>query len=209
MGEASPALPIHSLAEAYLYLMVTPCDGCKTGPLAADEARVQHDADARILTIPVKCRKCGRGADITFDTTDVEPGGFAARTPGSVARVNPTDEPSRIIDLAGWVTLFAVIADTAGKTDAPPEALHLKMEAAQCLDEALKFYEDDNDLPPSEAFFRESSRRQFSEHPATFSRQRLIELRARMPTLRPTGRGTVSGDPPRRKRRRWWPWARP
>jgi hypothetical protein len=53
--------------------------------------------------------------------------------------------------------------------------------ARACLDEALKFYDADNDLPPEDAFFSDTSQRQFRDRPAMFARQRLIDLRARRP----------------------------
>ncbi|MBI1827521.1 MAG: hypothetical protein HYR83_14190 [Planctomycetes bacterium] len=58
----------------------------------------------------------------------------------------------------------------------------LAMEAATCLNEALRFYDDENDLPSAGAFFTDDSRARFREHPQLFSRQRLLNLRAQLPT---------------------------
>ncbi|NLE57208.1 MAG: hypothetical protein GX616_02525, partial [Planctomycetes bacterium] len=57
----------------------------------------------------------------------------------------------------------------------------MRIEAAQCLDEALKFFDEDNDLPPREAFFTEKSYRRFLERPELYTRQRLIEMRSPSP----------------------------
>ncbi len=208
MADPPAILPIHSLAEAYLYLMVTPCPACGSGSMTADEARVQHDASQQVLTLPVTCKKCNQPQDIAFDTRRVEPGGFAPVPPKAVATVNPTDEPSQVIDVAGWVTLFAVIAESVNKGESPAEARFLKMEAAQCLDEALKFYEPDNDLPPAEAFFSERSQAQFRRQPEVFSFGRLIGLRAKLPTPQTAAHPRPVEKKPSRPKRRWWPWSR-
>ena len=210
MSTAVPALPIHSLAEAYLHLMVTRCPGCGSGPLTADESKVRHDADERILTVPVRCRKCGRERAFRYDTRGVEPDGFLPVPAGTVAAVNRTDEPSSIIDVAGWITLFTLILGGADKTTDPAAARQLKLEAAQCLDEALKFYGPDNDLPPADSFFSECSRGQFRRRPETFSQSRLIGLRAKLPVARTADRVSEGAREPGRARRRrwWWPWSK-
>ena len=204
MREPSTTLPIHSLAEAYLYLMVAPCEAC-AGPLRPVEHRVQHDGDAHVLTVPVACKSCGKETNVLFDARGIDPaavvGGAGAGAsvhgladPHTVPPINPTDEPSRIIDVAGWLTLYTVIseaaqaaASTARTTDERIIARQMLIQAAQCLDEALCFYDADNDLPPEEAFFRTESRQQFRERPELFTRQRLIELRAELPVQRAAG----------------------
>jgi len=104
--------------------------------------------------------------------------------------VNSTNEPSRILDIAQWLTLFRMMTEAAGKELNKPAARRLSLEAAQCLDEALKFFEEDNDLPTKDAFFHDGSRERFHEHPEQFSRQRLLHLRSKLPTrwlMRPGG----------------------
>lgn len=205
MDDMDSALPIHSLAEAYLYLMVTPCQACGKGPVKADESRVHHDARTRGLSVPVKCSACQRESLIWFDTRGVSPDALTP-DPNRTPPVNPTDEPSHIIDVAGWLTLFSVIADHARTIGDAADKRRLLLEAAQCLDEALKFYDEDNELPPEEAFFRDAGRRQLRARPETFARRRLLELRAKMPhPTRPQ-----HDDQPARvgKRRWWWPWGK-
>ncbi len=96
--------------------------------------------------------------------------------------VNSTNEPSRILDVAQWLTLFRMMTEAAGKEKNKTAARRLALEAAQCLDEALKFYEEDNDLPTNKAFFRDDSRERFRDHPEQFARQRLLDLRSKLPT---------------------------
>jgi|GEM_PF-414194 len=224
MSEQKQPLMIHSFAEAHLFLMVVPCNGCG-GAVSPVEHRVQHDRDAHVLTVPVVCRSCGQTADIFFETHGIEP---EAAMLGSLANVhaalglqvlppiNPTDEPSRVIDVAGWLTLYAVVNETAQQVAAeaqiPDErrnARQMLMQASQCLDEALKFYDADNDLPPEDAFFWEESRQQFRDRPALFTRQRLIDLRAKLPVQHVNGLAGAEVDkscltPSDGTKQRWW-----
>jgi len=188
--------PVHSLAEAHLYLMVCPCPECGRGSLKAAGAR----PDGLRLSLRAACGACGRQQDYEFVLTEgtwPEPGSEAAR------RINTTGERSAIIDVAGWLTLFRVILEGAGKAADKGEARMLGHEAAQCLEEALKFYSPDSDLPPAEAFFSENSRRLLRDHPEQFTRQRLLGMRHKLPTLRHMEHLIRAGDAGGRSRP-WW-----
>jgi hypothetical protein len=121
-------------------------------------------------------------------------GGFAALVvaaeAGDSLPISRTDEPSRILDVAGWLTLHARLCDAArAKARAASSvertlARQLHIQAAACLEEALKFYDEDNDLPPEDAFFTDAGRRQFRGHPESFLRGRLVSLRAVLPVAR-------------------------
>lgn len=192
------ALPAHSLAEAYLYLMAQSCGQCRRGPLRAETAeKAPGDSTSDFLvTLRASCATCGRPADFVFRL----PPGSPTDRPSHGAVINPTDEPSKILDLGQWLTLFRMIAEAAARETRKPEARHLGLEAAQCLEEALRFYDDpDNDLPPPEAFFSPSSREHFRDHPQNFSRKRLLELRSKLPSL-DAMRQAIS----RPKRKSWW-----
>jgi hypothetical protein len=118
---------------------------------------------------------------------------------GQAAVVNPTDEPSRILDVGQWIVLFRMITERAAREIDKIQARHLGIEAAQCLEEALKFYDDvDNDLPPQEALFTEASRTRFRKAPEQFSRRRLIDLRAKLPS------GSAMRASLSAKKKRWW-----
>ena len=69
-------------------------------------------------------------------------------------------------------------------------------------EEARKFYEKDNDRPPPGSCFVESSRRRMADHPQEFSRQRLLDLRAKLPNL--SLMRTRARQDARPAKRRWW-----
>ncbi len=188
-------LVAHSLAEAYLYIRATPCASCGRGPLRGGEAELANDdGEACAVSIAVTCGSCQAVTRLRFRLpTPPEP------IPAPQAPVvNPAAQPSRILDLAQWLTLFRMLTETAGREASKSEARRLSLEAAQCLDEALKFYDDaDSDLPPVEAFFGKESRDRFKAHPERFSRRRLLHLRSKLPTpwpMRPDqwSKGTTS-----------------
>ena len=153
-----------------------------------------------VVSVPATCGSCQAVTRLRF-RLPTPPESISAGRAGPADRaavVNATGEPSRILDLGQWLTLFRMLTETAGHEANRTETRRLSLEASQCLDEALKFYDDeDNDLPPSEAFFHKDSRDRFNAHPEQFSRQRLLHLRSKLPThwpMRPGGRsaGTTS-----------------
>jgi hypothetical protein len=189
-------LPVHSLAEAHLYLMITPCAACGRGLLKARNAAPDGDR----LALLARCEACGREQTYRFILTEgrwPDPGGEDAR------RINPTAERSAIIDVAQWLTLFRVILDAADKQTDKREARMLGYEAAQCLEEALKFYTPDSDLPPEEGLFSPASRQVLRDHPEQFTRERLVGLRYRLPALRHM-EGQIRGDDRVGRPPKWW-----
>jgi hypothetical protein len=197
-------LPAHSLAEAYFYLMATPCVRCGAGPLHGGDARPDVSGDRLRLTIPVRCGRCGHQQEYQFTISGDLAQLQAQREERVPWRTNPTDSPSEIIDVAQWIILFRVITEAAAKEKDKVEARRLGYEAAQCLEEALRFYEEDNDLPPDGAFFHESSRAMGRDNPHEFSRERLIGLRAKLPSLEAM---EASQRRARKGKKRWWmPW---
>lgn len=197
-----PSTPLvaHSLAEAYFYLMATPCAACGAGPLKGGEATGQRPGGkAPAVSIHAECARCAARHAFVFAL----PEGTGLADPSGTADVNPTDEPSQLVDVAQWITLAHVIIEAAGRQIDKGEARRLGIEAAQCLEEALKFYEEDNDLPPGRALFHDSSRHRLKESPHLFSRQRLIEMRRKLPSLA-TMRARFTQ--PVRKRPWWARW---
>jgi len=188
-------LVAHSLAEAYLYILATPCASCGSGPLRGGEAELANDVGgARAVSIAATCGSCQGLTRLRFRLPAPPERIPAQQTPV----VNPTAEPSQILDLSQWLTLFRMLTEKAGHEASKSGARQLALEAAECLDEALKFYDDeDNDLPPVEAFFGKDSRDRFKAHPDQFSRRRLLHLRSKLPTpwpMRPDqqSKGTTS-----------------
>jgi len=192
MSPSSPILPVHSLLEARLYLMVTGCDACD-GPVLIGAATCQ----AGVLTVPTTCRKCGASRDVQFDVAGLSldrEGATPLPEPDGDAAINPTDQPSGAIDVGGWLTLYGILLEQARSMADRVTARRRRIVAGRCLEEALKFYEEGNELPPVGAFRRDTSRRQFRDRPELFARQRLIEQRAALPMPHT---GPVTGGKPR------------
>ena len=116
-------------------------------------------------------------------------------------RINPTDRPSRIVDLAQWLSLFYMLAESAASKRDKTATRQAGFAAALCLAEALKFY-GDNELPPVSAFFGSNSMAAFHEHPANFARQKLRDMQARLPALNTMAEHIEKDRHARRKR--WW-----
>jgi hypothetical protein len=196
MDAPSPALVVNSLAEASLYLMLTRCRSCgeHVDPVLT---RGSSEPGAIRLEVPVVCRACAHPDLVRFDlqrvgAAEVAMGlsGWAeAAARGEAPPINPRPEPSRLIDVAGWCKLHMLLvsAGARARSDAPAAgadrlaARQMEIQAGQCLEEALKFFEPGEQLPPPGAFFSERSRREFREHPELFLRERLVSLRAALP----------------------------
>lgn len=195
----------HSLAEAYLYLTATPCSACGQGPLEGADAQRVNDADAEdhpaVLTawrIKAACAACGDVATVVFQLPDASIEDTEVH--GATVHINPTQEPSRILDVGQWIVLFRMNTEAASQEKDKTQVRRLGLAAAQCLEEALKFYDDPaNDLPPSEAAFTVATRERLRRAPQQFSRRRLIELRAKLPRV-----SAVRSQANSTKHKRWW-----
>ncbi|UCE62352.1 MAG: hypothetical protein JSU63_11685 [Phycisphaerales bacterium] len=198
-----PDVPLvaHSPTEACLFLLVTPCSLCHKGPVEDLHAHTVNDRDAgAIVTVEGTCSACGGRNTHSFRLAQNGPSDEEVDPP----QVNRTDSPSRIIDVAQWLTLFRMMREEAGKESDKVQARQLEIEAGQCLDEALKFYDDaDNDLPREEAFFGDESLGRFRNNPQQYSRQRLIDLKSQLPARLPS---TLRGSSQSVSKRRWWRW---
>ncbi len=180
MADPIPSQPVrvHSVAEAYLVLVVRRCPVCHQGPVHARCDLTKTDAARLRWTLDACCDACGNEERLEF-RIDPDPTAEQAASDW----INPTDERSRAIDLLGWLTLFRSIHAAYQKEPDKVEARRLAIECAQCLDEALRFYESDNDLPPDDAFFTDEGRRRFRDHPRQFARPRWQHERSRLPTV--------------------------
>lgn len=107
-----------------------------------------------------------------------------SQTDRNLPQINPSQEPSHAIDLGQWLILFEMIVRAADRQTNPVESRRLGYEAAQCLEEALKFYPlGDSDWPEESAFFHDWTLDRFRRHRHRFARTRLVELRRKLPTL--------------------------
>ena len=126
------ALHAHSPAEAEYYLKVTPCPGCAKGPWEIQVRRPEQDA----RSMSARCQNCHIERRFEFFCPEQDPA--EANPEGDV--INASDEPSRIIDVGQWLSLFFFLIDSAAKSPEKAETRKISFQAAQCLDEALKFY---------------------------------------------------------------------
>jgi len=195
-------LRAHSLLEIDLYFMATVCDRCGRGGLKCEGRRAGPDADRPGVVAEVRCEACGHESVMRFvlvgdgsppDRDDLYP------------IINASDEPSEILDVGQWIVLFRVVLEAASNERDKIEARRKGYEAAQCLEEAIKFYEDDDDLPPAEAIFCEASRQRRREHPEQFSRHHLLDMRAKLPALTTMQRQMVRSEREESTPHRgWW-----
>jgi hypothetical protein len=199
---ASP-IKIHSVAEAYLFLMVTPCTACGKGPLEAvghEAVSLDHGSGQKMRAA---CKVCGQPHEFLFDLGYFDVAD-AADTAG-LPRINGSDEPSLAIDAAQWVMLFEGIVQAADKQSDPRESRSLGYEAAQCLEEALKFYPPgDGEWPDESAFFYDWTLARFRKHRHIFARTRLIELRRKLPTLTQMEQHLLGQTALTPAKRPWW-----
>ena len=194
-GMPEQLLHANSLVEAYLYLKVRPCRICGNGTLEPQQPRVDQDQSA--VRIVAACDECGGADEFHFETSAALTRGDPLSEPYDI---NASPRPSKLIDVAQWLTLYELLLDSAGKTPDRQEARWLQHRAGQCLDEALKFYEIGEELPSSEAFFSEETRRRFHSHPQQFARSKWLERRLRLPeTISP-----ADAVQPATKCRKWW-----
>ena len=185
---------VHSVAETYLYLKVSPCGACHTGSLQPKSDLTRTSASPGGWTLATACTGCGRETPIHF-CVNPPPTREQALSP----EINPTPHKSSAIDLLGWLTLFQAIIEASRRESDKQAARELAYEAALCLDEAMKFYDDENELPGEDAFFSDTSLRRFHDNPQQFARSKWRERRLMLPDT--TTRTKAAGS---RSPRRWW-----
>lgn len=188
-------LRANTFNEVRYYLMVTPCRACGKGPWEIDSTETPSPPD-QITTVNAHCKHCRTQQSFTF-ACENEPQPANADTDC----INPTGAPSRIIDLGQWLSLFYLLVESAASEGSRPGARQSGYQAALCLTEALKFYRDD-ELPPESAFFSSATAAAFREHPEKFARQKLQDMRAKLPALNVMARHIERDG--RTKRRGWW-----
>jgi hypothetical protein len=174
-------LPARSIAERNFYLMILPCAHCQGGPFE----RVSNECtgDNKVDIWYVRCRSCRTGKRLLFARSALLVEDWQEQ-PGQLPLVNPSAQTSELIDLGQWLALFYVIVGAAAEASDRKESQRLGYEATLCLEEALKFYPADSELPNPNAFFNENSQKRFKEHPEQFTRERLHQMRQKLPSLR-------------------------
>lgn len=180
-------LAAHSVQEAFLYVLITPCDVC-------DQIRVRPDPP-RLDSNPGECSAIGEcvitglcdncqsthayrfrlGGDFEIDQPKELPDPLASDFP-----INPTGDRSAIIDLVQWVSLYAHFVEAATRTPDRQESRWNLIRAGECLDEALRFF-DGGGQPAGGAVLTPPTRRVLAAHPERYLRSHLLELRRRCP----------------------------
>ena len=198
-------LRARSLAEAYLYLVVTPCLECGGGSLrgqaaapVADLAKATETHSGNRWQIDAVCKACQAESRLAV-WIESSSAACAGESIDPTA-INPSEDPSVILDVGQWVVLFRVIERVAASEPDKIRSRELLLGAAACLDEALKFYDDPaNDLPPSESVFCEATAERIRQAPDQFSRQRLFAIRSKLPHSSGVVTEASAGD-----QRPWW-----
>jgi hypothetical protein len=191
----SQPLEAHSFNEVRYYMTVTVCPSCTKGPWEIDRSQ-GPDLVSRLAVVAAHCRNCSRQGRFEFLCP------YDAPTEGPEAQIiSPAGEPSKIIDLAQWLSLFYLLVESAAGDDSPQNSRLRGYQAALCLAEALKFYGED-ELPPASAFFAPATAEVFRRHPEKFARQRLRDMQAKLPALSVMARRVARDQQP--ARRPWW-----
>jgi len=194
MPSDTSVISAHSVAEAYLYLLATPCPDCRKGTLKQKNDLTRTGPDSSDWVLEACCASCGSERSFRFA---IRPS--PSREQARSDCINPTLERSQAIDLLGWLSLFQTILAASGRESDTVAGRQLASEAAQCLDEALKFYESDQELPGPDAFFSETARQRYETHPQHFARSKWLERRLRLPAVAAETHSEPSGG-----KQRWW-----
>jgi hypothetical protein len=111
----------------------------------------------------------------------VLPGEADPDGPQGVRQINPTAEPSRAVDLAGWMDLAEFYLKRIERLKDKVRQAQSLLDARLCLEEALKFYGPGDDGPPPEALWSEASRRKAAARPEAFRRPTIEHMLGRLP----------------------------
>ncbi len=190
-------LRLHTWNELPYLLSVLPCTACGKGPMSLTEDGQEAPEPGRRIDARVRCGVCDARRTLAVLCDEPVGEGWPA-----CEEINPTDEPSRVVDLAQWLALFYTLIEQAAGRESRAETRSAGFRAALCLDEALKFYEPDSDLPPESAFFHDASVRAYRRAPEKYTRQRLRDMKSKLPALDAMA-ARVAADR-RSPRRPWW-----
>jgi hypothetical protein len=203
---SEPILAANSRVEAHLYVMANVCPTCGTG--ARQWVDERSGANPTSLTLIAACGNCSATDQLRFDIapSDAPQSSVATDAVSTDEPINPAGRPSRIIDPIQWVTLAQLMADEAEATPDTAERRWRLIRAAECLDEALRFYDGESELPDPAVRLAPRSAISLRDHPQRYARSRLLALRQRFPARSATQRvervAAARGRP-------WWRfWSR-
>ena len=197
---------VHSVQEEYFYMMVHPCT-CG-GPWLSQGQEVEEQEAKVLHRVTAACFKCNKERTFHF-LLDERPG---PKDP--IRAINPTEEPSRALDLAEWLGLAEFYLGRIERLDAKVEKAQSLLDARQCLEEARKFFSAEDEAPPAPALWSEKSRRAAEARPEAFRRSTIEGMLERLPPLerlrqadsldQKTFRQAVRERARRRVGRKWW-----
>jgi len=172
------AVSVHSAQEEYFYLMVHPCP-CG-GPWIGQSQHVEKTTPGLRHHVTARCARCSTERTFPFDLVSAA----GATAPTAVREINPTDEPSRALDVAEWMHLARFYLERIERLQDAVSRAQSLLDARQCLEEAMKFYGPGDDAPPAGALWSDASRKRVAEHPDAYRRSSLVAMLDRMPPMK-------------------------
>ncbi len=196
-------LKAHSIREVEYYWKVTPCRNCGKGPLVPEDLPPSTQP-GEIVDVSARCPSCSQTSAETFTCEHPQGESWPASE-----QINPTPHPSRLLGLSQWLSLFYALLEQAYHADESEDTRRIGLQAALCLEEALKFYPDDDDeLPPASAMYTQAGRDALADQPGKFARQKLQAMRDRLPSVSAMTRRVARDHSPPAPRRWWQFWKR-
>ncbi len=195
---SAECLSAHSLVEAFLYFLVTPCPLCQSDRLDPQDAT--PDNSPNTVKVVGVCRNCGGSESIRFSVDHLPPVKDRFDPISGTHAISLGRAQSKLIDIVQWVTLHEILLEKAKSEPIPAEVRWLRIRAGQCLDEALKFFDAYVDAPPDDAVFAGSSRKRVQAHPERYTRTRLADLRNLLPSENAFDEAQQDDE----SRRPWW-----
>ncbi|HOX39542.1 MAG TPA: hypothetical protein PL033_16285 [Candidatus Brocadiia bacterium] len=164
---------VHSIAEENLFVILHPCV-CGGQRIKKSQELVEEN-DKLCDEVTLQCGQCGETSKMLFDVS-----GIVGRIP-QFDSINPTSDPSEVIDVVQWLDLaafhFSTLQDNLSKME-DQEKSYFSAIALQSVDEALKFYPPNGRFPLPFSPFSEEGRQLIKEKKDFFAREAVDELRA-------------------------------
>ena len=176
MAEApADAVHLHSVQEAYFFMMVHRCEcgGAWMGHLE----KAEGSGPGLRQRVEAACFKCKsrRSFEFIFDTPP--------SPTEAIRQINPTADPSRALDVAEWMDLAQFYLGRIKRLKKPLDRAQSLLDARQCIEEALKFYQADSEDPPAEALWSDAGRAKVAANPQAYRRSSLQAMLEKIPPM--------------------------
>ncbi len=166
----------HGIAEEHVYIDTMRCPDCGEGP-------VQREMHSFPCTWTVKCEACQSSFSIvseesmimTEEYLRVLDTGDKNTIRRYQRRYNHTDDQSNIIELTQWLTLASFWLSKTEEMNLQEDRssgayVSAEFHLNQSLQEALKFYPEDEEFPSRDAFFSERTYQHYVANKSSYSR---------------------------------------